>query len=122
MLRNVLSGLFAALVPAFPAGAAHDGPPLPPEPHWADVAEMEGYRAALFEDHLACARMAERRLLSFAEVAHCTEVYLALKVSFLHGVTPDRYHQMKPKTRVIANSKGYAAFRAWVHRQSAVND
>lgn len=80
---------------------------------------MEAYREALYQDHVICARMAEQRQLSFGEVEYCSAIYLALKVSFLHGLTPDRFYQMKPKTQVVAHSKGYAAFRAWVHRRNA---
>ena len=50
----------------------------------------------------------------------CGEVYLELKLTFLRGVTRERYRSMAPKTRAIAHDMSYAAYRAWLHRQTTM--
>ena len=86
-------------------------------PHWEDVTAMADYRSDLYAAFLNCSDAAAARILSQGEVTACNRLYLALKLSYLNGVTLDRYDAMPAKTKGIAQEKGYAAFRAWRHRQ-----
>ena len=88
-------------------------------PHWSDVAAMKTYRDALFSHYSICSNEALDRMISPGEVKICSDLYLALKLSFLNGVTIERYRGMSPVTKRVAQQKGYAAFRAWRHRHIA---
>ena len=79
---------------------------------------MATYRNALFRNLRACSTAAAQSFLAPGEAAFCSNIYLKLKLSFLNGVTVARYAQMSEKTRAVANEKGYAAYRAWLHRQT----
>lgn len=76
-------------------------------------ARLERTRMHLFETHLACRKMSQERMLSRDEVDACAATFLWLKLSFLEGMTSERYAAMTPTLRATANRKGYDAFRAW---------
>lgn len=86
-------------------------------PHWKDHDAMESYRASLFGMYKICSSAASDRMLSPGEAQSCSEIYMALKMSFLKGVTIDRYMGMSPPTKRKAHDMGYAALRAWRHRR-----
>ena len=88
----------------------------PDRPHFTDREALDIYRSVLFDEYLLCSENATKQILSRNEVEACSDLYLAIKLSFLDGVTMDRYFDMPPKTKAVANDKGYASFRAWVHR------
>lgn len=86
-------------------------------------AQLDRVRESLFRAHLFCRRASEARHLTGDEVDACANVFLRLKLSFLEGVSPERYTEMKPSLRATANRKGYDAFRAWQHaRRDMVED
>ncbi len=89
------------------------------KPDFEDYEAMEEYRGKLYAAYSTCTFAAERRMLSLSEVDICMLTFLKLKLSFLNGVTADRYVNMTPTTRAVANRKGYDAYRAWRHRQIA---
>lgn len=114
-----LFGVLAALLLAIPLEASASERALPERPHFTNSVGLEEYRRALYRKYATCSEAAATRELSRSEVAHCVNIYLSLKLSFLHGVSLERYHQMPVKTKIVANEKGYAAFRAWLHRNIA---
>ena len=87
--------------------------------NWTTGEQLESYRTNLYSTHLLCSSAAMERQLTGDEVQMCGEVYLELKLSFLNGVTSERYRHMSAKTRATAHDMGYAAYRAWLHRQIA---
>lgn len=78
--------------------------------------DIEDGRMELYRVHLDCAAAATQRQLSGDEVAFCSRTFVELKLSFLAGVTYERYGSMTASRRATANQKGYDAYRAWVHR------
>ncbi|WP_112324006.1 hypothetical protein [Oceanibium sediminis] len=108
--------LCAGLAP-LPCGA--EAALFGPRPHWEQTEQMQQYRERLYAAHLACCEGAKLQLMGLGEARACGDIYLRLKLSFLNGVTPERYVTMHAATRAVAHDKGYAAYRAWVHRQTA---
>lgn len=88
--------------------------------NWTTGEDLEAYRSELYSLHQECAASASQRRLSGGEADMCVEIYLELKLSFLHGVTRERYKTMPALTRAKAHDMSYAAYRAWLHRQIAV--
>lgn len=89
------------------------------KPDFNDLEALETYRQDLFSIYSQCSDAAEVRRLSRDEVDACSFVFLKLKLSFLNGVTVERYATMKPSLRATANRKGYDSYRAWLHRHRA---
>ncbi|MCG6883334.1 MAG: hypothetical protein LJE62_06225 [Silicimonas sp.] len=114
---NRRSTLATLVLLAIPLQAPAESRPDFDMKNWTVGQDIEGYRAALFAAHQLCSQAAVERPLSGGEIQACGDVYLDLKLSFLQGVTRERYLAMRPKTRAMANDKGYAAYRAWLHRQ-----
>lgn len=79
--------------------------------------ELEIYRTDLYSIHQACAAAALQRPMSIKEAELCGEVFLELKLTFLNGVTRERYRAMPARTWVKAHDMSYAAYRACLHRQ-----
>ena len=104
---------FATFAAAVLFGSAASAQELPTR------AEMERYRQSIYPQFMACSDLAAIQILSAQQGSACSELLLRLKLSFLPGVTLERYHQMKPKTRAIANEKGYAAYRAWLFAKTS---
>ncbi len=80
-----------------------------------EVSELS--RMELFAIHDGCSQAARRSVLSPGEAALCARAFLELKLSFLPGMTLDRYESLAAAERVSANRAGYAAFRDWVDRR-----
>ncbi|MXQ06494.1 hypothetical protein GQ651_01405 [Alphaproteobacteria bacterium GH1-50] len=89
------------------------------KPDFRDAAALEDYRSRLYVRYRSCAGLAEQKVLSKDEFDACSLAYLKIKLSFLHGVTLERYEGMKPSLRAKANKIGYDAYRAWLHRMTA---
>ena len=104
----------ASLVLALPLHATEFG--NLERPDRSDVELMEQYRKALYQRHQECSSEAITRLLSQVESVTCGSALLLLKLSFLDGVSHERYLRMPPKTKAVANRKGYDAYLAWQHR------
>lgn len=117
-MKRVLMGFLVTWCLAEPATASPLGFQLPERPHFTDVAALEAYRVALYHEHVRCGELAAETFLGWDEVNTCSEIYLRLKLSFLNGVTLDRYRTMPVKTKVVTHDKGYSAYLAWLHRQN----
>ncbi|PRY26045.1 hypothetical protein CLV78_101138 [Aliiruegeria haliotis] len=76
---------------------------------------MTTYREELFALYSVCSDAALERILSRHEVDHCYDVYIRLKLSFVKGVTLEQFKAMPAASRTVANTKGYTAYRAWLH-------
>lgn len=88
--------------------------------NWTVRPDIENARMALYRIHLDCSAAGIQRQLSGSEIALCSRAYLELKLSFLHGVSYERYVDMKPSLRATANRKGYDSYRAWLHRHTTM--
>lgn len=111
--RNAIAALFISL-PIAGFSQTDD------DTTWTNSVEMEDYRMSLYRAHRECASSAVAMMLSYDVVKACSENFLKLKLSFLRGATLERYLRASPPTRAVANEKGYAAYRAWLHRHIAM--
>lgn len=119
MFRRLSCSLVLTLSLVFPNISEADPIDFSDRSYSMQDVKMERYRKQLHRQLNACNAAALVQVASFAEVQRCSRIYSALKLSFLQGVTPERYAQMTPKTRAIANRKGYAALLAWRRGQHA---
>lgn len=110
----------AALVLALPVAAPAQQLPDFDHKNWTISEDLERYRIGLYRQHQECSSVAMERYLSVAEAGDCARTFLELKLSFLYGVTLESYDRMAPFSRAYANSKGYDAYRAWLHRHVAM--
>ncbi|WP_347311558.1 hypothetical protein [Defluviimonas sp. SAOS-178_SWC] len=83
---------------------------------------LETYRQDLYHEYSACSDAALIRILGESEAVMCSVLFLAMKLSFLDGVTLERYVRMPAKTKAMTNEKGYAAYRTWLHRYAISAD
>lgn len=110
-----------SMVILFPLQSAAGHLPAGAQPDRHSAAPAETVRTHLYQDHLACSDAAAQRLLSWGEASACTDTYLRLKLTFLDGITQERYDRMPASDRVTANRKAYDAFRHWKkHHRAAM--
>lgn len=67
----------------------------------------------MLTEYLACNLEAETRVLNQLEGFVCTEVFLAVKLSFVAGVDPETYRQMPLQEQIEINLRAYEAFSNW---------
>ena len=87
---------------------------------WTLSEPVETERRALHAIYLDCSAEAVQGFLGGMEAMACAEVFMRLKLTFLPGSTYESYVTRSAATRALANSKGYAAYRAWLIRETVI--
>ena len=85
---------------------------------WTVSKNVEDKRKALYEAYSDCSQTANERELSRSEAKACTELYTRLKLTFLPGSSYERFQHLSAATRAYGNEQAYAAYRAWLHRNT----
>ena len=87
---------------------------------WTLSDGVEAERRALHARYLDCSAHAAEGFLGGLEAMTCAETFMRLKLTFLPGATYESFITRSPQSRALANAKGYAAYRAWLIRETVL--
>ncbi|GAA6207903.1 hypothetical protein NBRC116601_11960 [Cognatishimia sp. WU-CL00825] len=68
---------------------------------------------ALVTAYFMCAVEAESRVLTPAEMHHCSELYLETKLQFLPNMDVDQFKRLTTPERAAVNRTAYDAYLTW---------
>ncbi len=115
---RIFARLFTILVSAALAATAAIPTDIPDRPQWNDLLAVENYRNVLYRSYRSCDDLFERHLPPAGLARRCAQKYFLLKLSFLNGVSLEKYFAMEPRDRARANRQGYDAYRAWANART----
>lgn len=94
--------------------------PLDNKPEMQTVRDPVQPDPELLAEYRVCSDLAEEYVLSADYARHCSNVYLALKLSFLPDVDLAVYSELSMEERLTAQKSGYAAYRQWTEANMSI--